>query len=384
MHKNSYIYKLLVTVLVGYMFYYRGFNLGILSAGVMMPTLSIIIFFIFFFSRESRCINVEFSLLVAILLFYTLTISLIHTENIVENFIFLLEVILSLIVYYIGYIAYKIYGLEFVAKSIAYSSIPILAIVIFLFIDNDAIRRIGAGDRGTGLNMGVNHLAQSVTIAFMSFFYLYKTNKSFMLLLLSGLTFFVALLPVSRASILGLLFSMGYYFRIKFIILMLFAVIVFSALWLFDKSIILENFITSRLFLVDSLSLAAESRLEVMYSNMLEVEYINFFTGQPWRYGPIDPNNGIMYPHNIVLSIFLHMGIIFAVSFSYYTFSVFFNIFRIGRFDISKVYLLSIFTVTILYSSTSGRLTRILVIFYILGIVQSYISGKKKLWRHCK
>jgi len=232
--------------------------------------------------------------------------------------------------------------------------------------------------------MGVNHLAQSVTIAFMSFFYLYKTNKSFMLLLLSGLTFFVALLPVSRASILGLLFSMGYYFRIKFIILMLFAVIVFSALWLFDKSIILENFITSRLFLVDSLSLAAESRLEVMYSNMLEVEYINFFTGQPWRYGPIDPNNGIMYPHNIVLSIFLHMGIIFAVSFSYYTFSVFFNIFRIGRFDISKVYLLSIFTVTILYSSTSGRLTRILVIFYILGIVQSYISGKKKLWRHCK
>ena len=153
MHKNSYIYKLLVTVLVGYMFYYRGFNLGILSAGVMMPTLSIIIFFIFFFSRESRCINVEFSILVAILLFYTLTISLIHTENIVENFIFLLEVILSLIVYYIGYIAYKIYGLEFVAKSIAYSSIPILAIVIFLFIDNDAIRRIGAGDRGTGLNM---------------------------------------------------------------------------------------------------------------------------------------------------------------------------------------------------------------------------------------
>jgi len=118
-----------------------------------MPTLSIIIFFIFFFSRESRCINVEFSILVAILLFYTLTISLIHTENIVENFIFLLEVILSLIVYYIGYIAYKIYGLEFVAKSIAYSSIPILAIVIFLFIDNDAIRRIGAGDRGTGLNM---------------------------------------------------------------------------------------------------------------------------------------------------------------------------------------------------------------------------------------
>lgn len=321
--------------------------------------------------------------------------------------IFFSEIIFNIFVFYYFYLlsATNITNMDICINYLIIGALiyPIPAI-IFVSFNLDKIRRIGTFD--APVITAVNHLSHSLAIVSYILFILILFNyfsqkkrklfSNIALIFLFTVTLSSTFLTGSRAGVMGLLFS------IIFVIVLysnkkkIFNVLVALTLSLtafffvyFDKIVSLLNRFSQK-----SILYSAMGRL-----NLFERIFITHFSfeqivlGAGWfRYQPLGAvRDFILYPHNIILEFFLTMGIFTALLFLYILSKEWFflvkylikNKANIGKKIIVK-YALIIFgalNISIFYSFTSGRLTRIVVIFCILGLAAGFRKwcGRKEI-----
>lgn len=307
-----------------------------------------------------------------------------YPENIYQISLMFLEVLLNYLVFILAYNLYYQYGLINISKLHFFSSVVFAFPILILSFSLTKVRRIGAGgDFEASLPVAVNHIGHSLGLCVIfGFFYLILSKKSIVSIkfkiycMCMGLVFIAMVLTGSKAAFLGFILFVFVIFNQFFNIrnmLSISIVLVFVILFvdltkyhnLFDR------------FLFESFIRGITQRIDSLYVAFSSLKGDLSFFGYPWRYQLINPENPIVYPHNFYISILLHLGVLPLIIFGIYTIKIFFilimNPFIKNRFE-SKI-LLSMFFMVLIYVLTSGRLTRVMTIFWIFGFIDAYIDS---------
>jgi len=300
---------------------------------------------------------------------------------------FFTEMLANGLLFYLVYtsVYFKLINLDRIFHTIQYGSMFAVIPIFILASQSEAIRRIGAKD--IPLPVAVNHVGHSLAITTIVTFYLitnhYK-NKNYInmyiSLLIFVLTFAATILTGSKAGLLGVLFyfvlllfiNFRKYFK-KCIFVFLILASVLTVLGTVEK----YNALKQR-FTVESFINSMEKRLDVyiqaIQSTKGEGEFV-YILGEPWRYQPINSNDYIPYPHNFFLSILLHMGLfpfIFFLLFFLSRFSKYTSKILTSNYKDLWTLFNGIWFSVFIYIVSSGRLTRVFTVFFIIGLIEGW------------
>ena len=272
-----------------------------------------------------------------------------------------------------------------------------VAVPIFMMASRmQAVRRIGAGaDADYILPLAVNHIGHAMSIACMISVYRATTswqthhgivNRRFVIhVICSVLTFTAMILTGSKAALLGfLLFAallLTTFRRVRakqLIVISIIALVAGSAIFVHSESgkydALKDRFSQERL------AAAFDDRAE-SYSRALEnVRAQDMLFGMPWRYSLLNNTDGIPYPHNILLSFLLHLGVLPALLL---LLIILRNYARLAAIVINRsnqllaVTMLAIYSMVVQYMMGGGRITRVMTIFVVFGIVERYLSAHR-------
>lgn len=294
---------------------------------------------------------------------------------------FFLEIFGCLLLAYSVYLYSNYFGYDVAIKNISYSVVIGAALysilMIMLLLEKDNVRRIGALDGN--LEIAAHHLAVSFLIAASSAIYIILTNRKKILNIFLVMFFvyfiFLSILTGSKAgfgSLIISLFIVGL-FKIKnslyafVVIFMLFAFMMFG---FSDKFIMLVN-----RFDVGSYYDAFNLRLET-FDKVIQ-SWNGGLLGEPSRYEPISSSGGIHYPHNIFLSVMVHLGFISLFFFSIYVFIIYIILISSIKFADkcsypAVIFLFISFNAAFINHLFSARLTRDMTIFVLIGLILSF------------
>ncbi|MEX2411113.1 MAG: hypothetical protein WD607_07020, partial [Candidatus Paceibacterota bacterium] len=356
------------------------------------PLLLIYLFFVFWVlqlkkeSIENVKLRVGSIIPVSFLLMLYLSINYLFKINELSVLLrFTFEVIGNLGCVLIGYWFVKRYDLNYFTKILLWASLFIIILIINIFTELESIRRIGTGGANTNLAVAVNHIGHALAFTVICGLYQIKRmlseRKYFKSIILSVYTFllvFVTFLTGSRAAILGLLLSFifGLIYlragRIKFIKkFTVINIIGITFLSLLSMIALFGERIGSllRRFEFDMILIGAQNRIDVFFVAIESASDWALFFGNPWAYQPLQSVNPIVYPHNWFLTIALHLGIFFSIIFLMYLVLIIYTVFKSRIIDkVDKWMLLSCLMIVMVYVLTSGRLTRVITIFVLLGV----------------
>lgn len=429
------IYFFLLYFLITYTFFVRGEffpNIGILNnsaIGIIFSSVLLTAYYfltkIGFFQKSDKYKIKKMSLVVPNKIYFVFGISILISFFINFFFIanhfqvtiirFLFEIGLNGLVFYVAYFSVrKLSSVVKILSIIQLSSLVAIWTIFSVASQLESIRRIGANQEGEGgLSIAASQIGHALAIAaiisaFQIFSYFLGFSKKNLLLCLVNILLFllsvVALfLTGSRGSMLGLLVYPILLILLRFnakvlvqylifisvsIIFLLISLILISTLDL-GSHIELER-ISSLLsrFNFESITWAIQNRIEVFkdaYSSIGNKDYLIF--GKMWAYQPInqDSFDNILYPHNFMLSILLHLGILPLLSFISIILRLFY-LFFINQYKLKKentyqwlvyVTVFAIFLVTLIHVSKGGRLTRVITIFFTLGLFEGYTDQLK-------
>lgn len=307
--------------------------------------------------------------------------------------LFAVEWVLNLLLLYLGYVLvrYYRYDLDRILRFIIGASLIIIVAILSLATQLSTVRRIGALD--ADLPVAVNHAGHALVIVVLSCYYQLVRMRgdrragagrrlvyAVMLAVASAGALLTgskaALVSLGIAALLVLAVSLWRGTRDGFYVLAAVMVFVLALATLGEGKF---GGLISR-FQPDRFQFSMFARLDVMLYATSDIRLSDLLFGLPWRYQPINPGQGILYPHNIALSVLLHLGILPFLTFLYILAS------RVGRLvwqvftnpDWTRPFVLTtVVLTTIIYSFTSGRLTRIMTIFFVLGMAEAYL----RQWR---
>lgn len=123
---------------------------------------------------------------------------------------------------------------------------------------------------------------------------------------------------------------------------------------------------------------SGEGRLRHVRGTLQEITSASELTvGQPWRYAPLGGPNPLDYPHNMLLGVLVHAGIIPAAAFAWILISrsTMMGAFALRRgVRVEAAVALGALFAGLAYILSSGRVTRVLTIFMILAIVEALLG----------
>lgn len=137
---------------------------------------------------------------------------------------------------------------------------------------------------------------------------------------------------------------------------------------------------------IDKFLESANKRFFLFKNALSELNASSFLFGASERYGEYDTPNKIIYPHNILVSTLVHLGaiplILLIVDSAKRIFegvSAINN--SIGKRRMYGIIIFSTLFPIFTYSLTSGRMTRIMTIFFVFGLFDAFLSrsNHKKL-----
>ena len=303
------ILKTLVTILIGYIFYYRG-NISIsyfsFNFSKILPLIIISILGLLLLKMKKDFIpdGKPFIILFLILMVYFNLQVLFNEDMYIYIYKFFLEIYLSILVLLIIIAMIKIYKIDFILKSIFFSSLPIALYMLVLAVNLNNIRRIGAGD--VPLPVAVNHLGHSLAIALIiGLYYICIEKKVFKKFVFIVSTFCVAtatFLTGSKAALLGVFLSLIFYIvikikKIKIIHLFFIVTSIISIYLIFLEKI---NRLLYR-FSFERFIKGFEERKTTWLNAINDFDISYLFIGQPYKYELINNYNFISYPHNLFL-----------------------------------------------------------------------------------
>ena len=382
--------KLTLALSISTIFFIRG---KFASVSMLLPSVTYLVpFFVFIIYLQNLKRDKNFTIVPKIYKSYNyffLIIIVNQLMNIVlkidQYFIiirFIFEILLNFFILMIPFILLveKRISIEKILNLVKFTSlfgsIPILIVAYGL----DSVRRIGTTD--APLPIAINHIGHALALTSIICFhsildcFLNKANSRKILIdiLIFFTSCFTALLTGSKAAIFGLVF---------YIILLVFLnfrkkVIIKSFVILSVLSIFFILFLIStgkfdsllNRFSIDRILLGFSQRYKSFNSAIINVEIKELILGASWKYQLLNKSDFIIYPHNIVVSILLHTGVIPTMIFL----NIIFRQLKISFKAIHSPYwligstMLGLFTTIMLYALTSGRLTRIMTIFFVFGL----------------
>ena len=385
--------KILNIFLFSFLFFIFFFRTSI----VQIPTLLITSILLFFLFLDKEIINLKtlrlhYHHLDVWYYLFLLNICVVFIMNSLFYFslykytiIFLLEFTFNILVFYYFYFMYIKHG-DFTDRVFKYLIIgavtyPVPAIFILAYV-LESVRRIGAAD--AHVITAVNHLGHALSISAIILFInvvLKKQNKLWNIIIFVVIIT-AAILTGSRAAILALIINIGFVIFLKknaksniFLVFSIFVVFAYFMLGDLGK---FENLFNRLSF--DMIMLGFQNRI-IAFTDALKNFSFNkhFLFGVGWNkyelLGAVD--DYIPYPHNIIISIFTMFGLPAAIVFTVILVKEWMFLFKIcirkvrdSEFYIAVI-LFSAFNSVLIYSLTSGRLTRIITIFCILGLVSA-------------
>lgn len=303
------------------------------------------------------------------------------------------ELLLNGLLFYVGLaIARRGHrSMDQVLTLVVVASLPLALAMLALVQQMAVVRRVGAGEASLGV--AVDHLGHAVAIAAIACTYKLMRQRDRPLtpalrVLLAGcviVTVLAVILSGSKAALAALGFFavglalVGLHRHRRYVLhlgLGLVALIVLLGVALVATE---GRFapLASR-FAPENFMAGVGERVEAMRSAAEGVGPADLLFGMPWRYEPLTTERPIRYPHNLLWSIWLHTGALPFLLFGYILLS------RLGVLAgwafgaregwFRSVVLASMLLATVLYGFTSGRLTRIMTIFLVLGLVDGFID----------
>jgi len=305
---------------------------------------------------------------------------------------FLLEIILNGLIFYTVFlvVAQGLFRVETLLEVIRAVTIILSIPIYYLAFSLESVRRIGAAD--AYLPMAVNHMGHALAVGCMiSIYFIIRSyrNNSFLSciknIFISIILLVATVLTGSKAAVLSMLiylflcFSVGnrFYVRTTFF----YVVIFFLSAMVPDSEIGKYSSLKQR-FELERFAIGAEQR-KVTYMNALEsVSDESIILGESWRYEPINTKEPIPYPHNFFLSILLHTGILPFIFFTLFIGSrLIFYFYKMYKSKEKETWILfnSMMYLMLIYVLTSGRITRVMTIFVVLGIIEGYLRRNRSL-----
>lgn len=305
---------------------------------------------------------------------------------------FIIEIILnwSLLIVFLSFLRGGVITSTHVIKIIILCSLPLSLHIIYKSTTLEAVRRIGSDVETLA---AVNHAGHSLAISaiFATYIFIVKiyNNKSLfnssIYLTVIFINTFALILTMSRGSIVG--FLIGESILLMWVLrwaerstrwaIFLTIVTASGGLLYWVLSSARYGGLASRLA-YESLSRGLESRMTVAFSALSSLDSISLLIGQPSRYSPVNDVNPILYPHNVMISILVHCGILPLLLFVWISVSRFVRLYKKIKGKVwEKMENLSILASVmpvITYSFTSGRLTRIMTIFVIISLIEYKIN----------
>lgn len=453
------IYICFFYIFITYVFFIRGnffatdipFSSIINNSTIIIPfsTVILILYYIintsqYWFSNPQNHYNRKFNVLKPpksyFLLFLSILLSFfinffITGKHEQESLIrFLLEIILNFLVIYIGYYSVRqITSIEKIFTTIQISSLISIWAVWSITSKVEKVRRIGVNpDTETGLSVAVAQLGHALAIVaiistFRILIYWFMRSKqnhnhNKILLILNIVMVFLSAIGMfltgSKGSLVGfltypMLLIVLNISRKKIWQYLLF----YSGLTIFTLLVLIPfldfNIIEGkygsllRRYTLEGFTNGIESRLDVFQATFDSIGNMNYLIfGKMWGYQPIsnDLSNHIIYPHNIFLSILLHLGILPLISFAFIIFRIiyefFLNQYKLNKLKNNKnltakdqlitynwlvyVTIFAIFLVAFIHVLKGGRLTRVITIFFILGLLEGYNDNLKNYFKKVK
>jgi len=391
------ILSLVVSISITLVFYLRGRvfdNLIPISLTYLIPITSIIVILILGLVQKLKFPKPNFWIN---LYFYTITIAIVLNSIIQQNsielsFRFYLEYLISYMLYFATLIFLKRRSHIRLLKIIVITSAVGVAPLIFLSTQLESIRRVGIGD--SDLPISVGHLGPSIAVAIILNLYILLSkkysNKTWrnLYILLFITQCYAVFLTGSKAAIIGLIIgiatlNLNTEIRRYLIITISIAAIAIGG-FIFNNQDKYNNLLNR--FTFERFILGAEQRSNSAGNALDDIPLIDMINGRPDRYELINPQNSINYPHNILLSNLLHLGIIpsiiFTIMLSRYYFLMVKRIFLEKKRIMLFLYIFASCNIILINILTSGRITRIMVHFVIFAILDYLTQEKNEGFNH--
>lgn len=389
-----------VFVLITLTFFVRGEVFESFSISKLLPiSLLFVIVCLFVFILLKRKKLLKFQFLFGSFIFISLLILLVNSifflSHINTTIKFLLELLMNFFVFYSIYLIvyYRFISLNSMLWMILISSIFAIVPVFFIASELETIRRIGTTD--AYLPIAINHLGHSLAIvSIIAFYFLQKyiTEHKYIKFLISTILFASALLATfltgSKAAFGGVIFyflivGIIYFNKNFFKLISLSVLSIFTIFLVYIQNPAKYNSLVHR-FSLERIELGFAQRTNVAKKAIEDLKSENgFLLGEPYHYQLLteDPENAILYPHNIILSVMLHLGIIPMILFLLFiinrTYIYLKQLYTSRAYKNIWIMFNGIWITLLMYSLTSGRLTRIITIFLIIGMIEGWRKYEK-------
>jgi hypothetical protein len=399
--QTSWAASIALFVLIALVFFYRGTVLGGLSISLLIPIVAIVTAGTLLLpplwqTGRFPALPAAFAVLFVAWLASVLISAALHPHEAAMTYHFGIELLLNGLIFYVGLtLARGVNAIDRVFTFIVAASVPLGVAMLMLARQIAAVRRIGAADAHLGA--AVDHLGHAFAIvALACVFKLLRGRDRPMSLPVRGgliaalvLSISAVLLSGSKAALAGILvffFSLGVVGLLRerrFIVSLAVGLAGLGGLiaYVFLQSDGKFAPLASR-FTPDNFMAAVSDRITAMRSAGRGVVPGDLILGMPWRYEPLNPDSPIRYPHNMLWSMWLHTGFVAFVGFGYILLS---RLWRLASRAVGAQHgwfmplvLLFMFLITILYGFTSGRLTRIMTIFFVLGLIDGYLASVRQ------
>jgi O-antigen ligase len=388
-------------VLIGLVFFYRGTVFTGLSISIVIPVMAIIsaatvlLPSVYRTGRFPAIAPAPAGLFMAWLGTVLITAAL-HPSEAITIYRFGTELLLNVLLFYLALtLARSAQATDHVFTLIIVASVPLGVAMLLLARQIEFVRRIGAADAHLGA--AVDHLGHAFAIAVIACVYKLLRRRDVPV----GITGRVALLGALVLATAGVLLSgskaalaavlvfvcglalVGVLRQRRFVVRLAVGMAALGALVGLAYMTSEGKFVPlgSR-FAPQSFIGGVGERLSAMRSAGRGVGPGDLILGMPWRYEPLNPDWPIRYPHNVLWSMWLHTGVVSFVIFGYILASRFWQLlaraFTAKRGWFMPFILTAMLVTTVLYGSTSGRLTRIMTIFFVLGLADGYLMRLRR------
>ena len=309
---------------------------------------------------------------------------------------------------------YKIFMIEFIPSIVAYVlgkkinttepnthkiyvwvTILIGLILSFIFIkyanELEGVRRIKPSKSNEFISTSVGLMSASLVVSYMSARYVLKKVETVKLKLLLSLFAFIILfanfLLGSKSSIAVLvLFEFGLFITLRnkkislrtllisCIVIVGLTCVLYFILSL-DKLESLSDRFSLKMFLH-----AMGDRSALVEFAIASIKGSEFFIGSPLKYQPLGHSAAIAYPHNFLFETYLYFGLpAFFLFFIKFIAILKITVKTINTRDLLGYFYTSNAVIFIIYSLQGGRMTRIVALFFILGLIDSPFFKKTKI-----
>lgn len=265
----------------------------------------------------------------------------------------------------------------------------------FVFIkyanELEGVRRIKPSRSNEFISTSVGLMSASCVVSYMSARYLYIKAESVKLKLLIGiiaiLILFANFLLGSKSSIAALLlFEFGLNITLRKKKISSKTIVRFCTVFVGISCIMFLIMSSAKLeSLTDRFSLkmflhAIADRSALLDSATASIKGNQFYFGSPLKYQPLGHSSAITYPHNFLFEIYLYFGLPALFLFFIKCSSVLkVTLHKINTCDLLGYFYSSNAMIFIIYSLQGGRMTKIIAIFFIFGLLDSTFFKSTRL-----